>query len=108
MPRIDRSLTGMRTNQLACLQQVGVLNGATLWNQAWHGLLQVGVCASGPSSSTRSRCPAVVFGAALGSLSVPVHPEWESQLGCSRVECYAAGKRNHCHLWIKRTSLACC
>lgn len=45
-----------------------------LCTQAWRGLLKVGICASGPSSSTRSRSPAVVFGAALGSLSGPIHP----------------------------------
>lgn len=52
-----------------------------LWNQAWRGLLQVGVCASGPSSSARSGSPAVVFGVALGSLSVPVHPRVAESAG---------------------------
>lgn len=75
-----------------------------LWNRAWRGLRNVGVCASGPSSSTRSGSPAVVFGAALGALSVPVHPRVGESAGVVTVERYAAGKRNRCRPRIRRTS----
>lgn len=62
----------------------------------------------GTGSSPRSGRPAVVFGAALGALSVPVHPRVGEAAAVVTVERYAAGKRNRCRPRIRRTSLARC